>query len=134
MPRVVDKMTTTRLLQLHLLFRNPNIEDDDIIVERVAQIPSTADPLFRVTFTTTTSSSGRVTYRTYFNRRNLGIYLQAIVDSLGIDDDPFRVIQVSSSIFPSFMYRVEDLSWDTRETMMDMIMMSLSSDVMRVRS
>lgn len=127
-------MTTTRLLQLHLLFRNPNIEDDDIIVERVAQIPSTADPLFRVTFTTTTSSSGRVTYRTYFNRRNLGIYLQAIVDSLGIDDDPFRVIQVSSSIFPSFMYRVEDLSWDTRETMMDMIMMSLSSDVMRVRS
>ena len=127
-------MTTTRLLQLHLLFRNPNIEDDDVIVERVAQVPSTADPLFRVTFTTTTSSSGRVTYRTYFNRRNLGIYLQAIVDSLGIDDDPFRVIQVSSSIFPSFMYRVEDLSWDTRETMMDMIMMSLSSDVMRVRS
>ena len=127
-------MTTTRLLQLHLLFRNPNIEDDDVIVERVAQVPSTADPLFRVTFTTTTSSSGRVTYRTYFNRRNLGIYLQAIVDSLGIDDDPFRVIQVSSSIFPSFMYRVEDLSWDTRETMMDMIMMSLSSDVVRVRS
>ena len=127
-------MTTTRLLQLHLLFRNPNIEDDDVIVERVAQVPSTADPLFRVTFTTTTSSSGRVTYRTYFNRRNLGIYLQAIVDSLGIDDDPFRVIQVSSSIFPSFMYRVEDLSWDTRETMMDMIMMSLSSDVTRVRS
>lgn len=127
-------MTTTRLLQLHLLFRNPNIEDDDVIVERVAQVPSTADPLFRVTFTTTTSSSGRVTYRTYFNRRNLGIYLQAIVDSLGIDDDPFRVIQVSSSIFPSFMYRVEDLSWDTRETMMDMIMMSLSSDITRVRS
>jgi hypothetical protein len=127
-------MTTTRLLQLHLLFRNPNIEDDDVIVERVAQVPSTADPLFRVTFTTTTSSSGRVTYRTYFNRRNLGIYLQAIVDSLGVDDDPFRVIQVSSSIFPSFMYRVEDLSWDTRETMMDMIMMSLSSDITRVRS
>jgi len=41
---------------------------------------------------------------------------------------------VSSSIFPSFMYRVEDLSWDTRETMMDMIMMSLSSDVTRIRS
>lgn len=127
-------MTTTRLLQLHLLFRNPNIEDDDVIVERVVQVPTTSEPLFRVTFTTTTSSSGRVTYRTYFNRRNLGIYLQAIVDSLGIDDDPFRVIQVSSSIFPSFMYRVEDLSWDTRETMMDMIMMSLSSDVTRVRS
>jgi hypothetical protein len=127
-------MTTTRLLQLHLLFRNPNIEDDDVIVERVAQVPATSEPLFRVTFTTTTSSSGRVTYRTYFNRRNLGIYLQAIVDSLGVDDDPFRVIQVSSSIFPSFMYRVEDLSWDTRETMMDMIMMSLSSDVTRVRS
>jgi hypothetical protein len=127
-------MTTTRLLQLHLLFRNPNIEDDDVIVERVAQVPATSEPLFRVTFTTTTSSSGRVTYRTYFNRRNLGIYLQAIVDSLGVDDDPFRVIQVSSSIFPSFMYRVEDLSWDTRETMMDMIMMSLSSDVTRIRS
>lgn len=125
---------TTRLLQLHLLFRNPNIEDDDVIVERVAQVPATSEPLFRVTFTTTTSSSGRVTYRTYFNRRNLGIYLQAIVDSLGVDDDPFRVIQVSSSIFPSFMYRVEDLSWDTRETMMDMIMMSLSSDVTRIRS
>jgi hypothetical protein len=127
-------MTTTRLLQLHLLFRNPNIEDDDVIVERVVQVPATSEPLFRVTFTTTTSSSGRVTYRTYFNRRNLGIYLQAIVDSLGIDDDPFRVIQVSSSIFPSFMYRVEDLTWDTRATMMDMIMMSLSSDVTRIRS
>jgi len=126
-------MTTTRLLQLHLLFRNPNIEDDDVIVERVAQVPATSEPLFRVTCRTT-SSSGRVTYRTYFNRRNLGIYLQAIVDSLGVDDDPFRVIQVSSSIFPSFMYRVEDLSWDTRETMMDMIMMSLSSDVTRIRS
>ena len=127
-------MTTTRLLQLHLLFRNPNIEDDDVIVERVAQVPATAEPLFRLSFTTTTSSSGRVTYRTYFNRRNLGIYLQAIVDSLGVDDDPFRVIQVSSSIFPSFMYRVEDLTWDTRETMTDMIMMSLSADVTRLRS
>jgi len=47
-------MTTTRLLQLHLLFRNPNIEDDDVIVERVAQVPATSEPLFRVTFTTTT--------------------------------------------------------------------------------
>lgn len=127
-------MTTTRLLQLHLIFRNPDIEDDDVIVERVVQVPATADPLFRLTFTTTTSSSGRVTYRTYFNRRNLGIYIQAIVDSLGVDDDPFRVIQVSSSIFPSFMYRVEDLTWDTRETMLDMIMMSLSSDITRLRS
>jgi len=127
-------MTTTRLLQLHLLFRNPDIEDDDVIVERVAQVPATAEPLFRLSFTTTTSSSGRVTYRTYFNRRNLGIYLQAIVDSLGVDDDPFRVIQVSSSIFPSFMYRVEDLTWDTRETMTDMIMMSLGADVTRLRS
>jgi hypothetical protein len=126
--------TNTRLLQLHLLYRNANIEDDDVIVERVAQVPATADPLYCLTFSTHTSSSGRVTYRTYFNRRNLGIYLQAIVDSLGLDDDPFRVIQVSSSIFPSFMYRVEDLNWDTRATMMDMIMMSLSSDVARLRS
>jgi len=124
--------TNTRLLQLHLLYRDANIEDDNIIVERVAQIPATADPLFRLTFSTHTAS-GHVSYRTYFNRRNLGIYLQAIVDSLGLDDDPFRVIQVSSSIFPSFMYRVEDLNWDTRATMMDMIMMSLSSDVARLR-
>ena len=36
-------MTTTRLLQLHLLFRNPNIEDDDVIVERVAQVRGEQD-------------------------------------------------------------------------------------------
>jgi len=125
---------TTRLLQLHMIYRNNLTPDDDVLIERVAQVPATADPLFRVTFMTTTATNSRVTYKTYFNRRNLGIYLQAIVDSLGLDDDPFRVVQVSSSIFPSFMYKVEDLNWDTRETMMDMMMMSLSSDVTRVRS
>jgi hypothetical protein len=125
---------TTRLLQLHLIYRNTRIVDDDVIVERVAQTPATAEPLFRVTFATTTASRNRVTYKTYFNRRNLGIYLHAIVDSLGVDDDPFSVIQVSSSIFPSFMYRVEDIDWNMRETMLDTIMMSLSSDVTRVAS
>lgn len=125
---------TTRLLQLHLIYQNTCILDDDIVVERVAQVPATADPLFRVTFVTTTSSGNRVTYKTYFNRRNLGVYLQAIADSLGVDDDPFSIIQVSSSIFPSFMYRVENIDWNVRETMMDMMMMSLSSDVTRVRS
>jgi len=125
---------TTRLLQLHMIYRNPETQDDDIIVERVPQVPQTSDPLFRLSFTTTAASGSRVTYKTYFNRRNLGRYLQSVVDSLQVDDDPFRVVQVSGSIFPAFMYKVDELDWETRETMMDMMMMSINTDVTRVRS
>jgi len=117
-----------------MIYRNPETQDDDIIVERVPQVPQTSDPLFRLSFTTTAASGSRVTYKTYFNRRNLGRYLQSIVDSLQVDDDPFRVVQVSGSIFPAFMYKVDELDWETRETMMDMMMMSINTDVTRVRS
>jgi hypothetical protein len=123
---------TTRLLQLHMIYRNTETDDDDIIVERVPQVPQTSDPLFRVSFTSTSATGARVTYRTYFNRRAIGRYLQSIVDSLQVDEDPFKTVQVSGSIFPAFMYKVDELNWETRETMMDMMMMSINSDVTRV--
>lgn len=122
----------TRLFQLHFIYKNTRLDDDELIVERVVQTPALTEPMFKLAFTTTTNSGNRVTYRSYLNRHRLETYVHSTLNSLRADHDPFEFIQVSSSVFPSFMYRVEDMSWEMRETIMDVIMTTITSDVTRI--
>jgi hypothetical protein len=124
----------TRLLQLHFIYKNTRIQDDELVVERVVQTPDLTEPMFKLAFSTTTSSGNRVTYRSYLNRHRLETYIHSTLKSLRADHDPFDIIQVSSSVFPSFMYKVEEMSWEMRDTIMDVIMTTISSDVTRVHS
>jgi hypothetical protein len=124
----------TRLLQLHFIYKNTCIQDDELIVERVVQTPTLTEPMFKMAFSTTTNSGNRVTYRSYLNRQRLETYVHSTLKSLRADHDPFDIIQVSSSVFPSFMYKVEEMSWEMRDTIMDVIMTTISSDVTRVHS
>ena len=123
----------TRLLQLHFIYKNTRIQDDELVVERVVQTPDLTEPMFKLAFSTTTSSGNRVTYRSYLNRHRLETYIHSTLKSLRADHDPFDIIQVSSSVFPSFMYRVEDLSWEMRDTIMEIIVTTINSDVTRIR-
>ena len=123
----------TRLFQLHFIYKNIHIQDDELIVERVVQTPTLTEPMFKLAFTTTTNSGNRVTYRSYLNRHRLETYVHSTLKSLRADHDPFDIIQVSSSVFPSFMYKVEEMSWEMRDTIMDVIMTTITSDVTRVR-
>ncbi len=123
----------TRLFQLHFIYKNTRIQDDELIVERVVQTPTLTEPMFKLAFTTTTNSGNRVTYRSYLNRHRLETYVHSTLKSLRADHDPFDIIQVSSSVFPSFMYKVEEMSWEMRDTIMDVIMTTITSDVTRIR-
>jgi len=122
----------TQLLQMHFIYKNTNIRDDELKVERVVQTPALTEPLFRLAFTTTTSSGTRVTYRSYLNRRGLETYIHSTLKSLRVDHDPFDIVQVSSSVYPSFMYRVDEMGWEIRDTIMDIVMTTLNSEVTRV--
>ena len=122
----------TQLLQMHFIYKNTNIRDDELKVERVVQTPALTEPLFRLAFTTTTSSGTRVTYRSYLNRRGLETYIHSTLKSLRVDHDPFDIVQVSSSVYPSFMYKVDEMGWEIRDTIMDIVMTTLNSEVTRV--
>ena len=121
---------STRLLQLHFIYKK-NIPDDELIVERVVSTPDLAEPLFKVIFSSRTSG-GRCTYRSYLNRQRMETYLYSILESLRVDTDPFETLQVSSSVHPSFMYKVEEMNWEMRGTIMDVMMTAVTSDVARV--
>ena len=87
----------TQLLQIHFIYRNQNIQDDELKVERVVQTPALAEPMFKVAFTATTTAGNRTTYRSYLNRRGLETYIHSTLKSLRLDHDPFDIVQVSSS-------------------------------------
>ena len=122
----------TQLLQMHFIYKNTNIQDDELKVERVIQTPALAEPMFRLAFTTTNNGGNRITYRSYLNRRGLETYIHSTLKSLRADHDPFDIVQVSSSVYPSFMYKVDEMGWEIRDTIMDVIMTTINSDVTRV--
>jgi hypothetical protein len=124
----------TQLLQMHFIYKDTNIRDDELKVERVVQTPALAEPMFKIAFTATTNSGTRVTYRSYLNRRGLETYIHSTLKSLRVDHDPFDIVQVSSSVYPSFMYKVDDMGWEIRDTIMDVVMTTINSDVTRVGS
>ena len=123
---------STRLLQLHFIYKK-DIPDDELIVERIVSTPDLAEPLFKVIFSTRTKQGTSVTYRSYLNRRRMETYLYSILESLRADTDPFETLQVSSSVHPSFMYKVEEMNWEMRGMIMDVMMTAVTSDVARVR-
>ena len=122
----------TQLLQMHFIYKNTNIQDDELKVERVIQTPALAEPMFRLAFTTTNNGGNRITYRSYLNRRGLETYIHSTLKSLRADHDPFDIVQVSSSVYPSFMYKVDEMGWEIRDTIMDVIMTTINSNVTRV--
>jgi len=124
----------TQLLQMHFIYKNTNIQDDELKVERVIQTPALAEPMFRLAFTTTNKGGNRSTYRSYLNRRGLETYIHSTLKSLRVDHDPFDIVQVSSSVYPSFMYKVDEMGWEIRDTIMDVIMTTINSDVTRIRA
>ena len=124
----------TQLLQMHFIYKNTNIQDDELKVERVIQTPALAEPMFRLAFTTTNKGGNRITYRSYLNHRGLETYIHSTLKSLRVDHDPFDIVQVSSSVYPSFMYKVDEMGWEIRDTIMDVIMTTINSDVTRIRA
>ena len=51
-------------------------------------------------------------YKTSMNRERCPHYALSLVRSLIKDNDPFDCIQINSSLFPSVIYRIEDLVAD----------------------
>jgi len=123
---------STRLLQLHFIYKK-DIPDDELVVERIVSTPDLAEPLFKVVFSTRTKQGTAVTYRSYLNRQRMETYLYSILESLRADTDPFETLQVSSSVHPSFMYKVDEMNWEMRGMIMDVMMTAVTSDVARVR-
>ena len=124
----------TTLLRMFIIHHDNEVADDRIIISRVAITPTLAEPMFRLEFTTTMSGGERVTYRSHMNRERIENYIHSLLKSLRADDDPFKSIQVSSSIYPSIMYEIENLGWEDRENIMNIIMATLANNVTRLRS
>jgi hypothetical protein len=51
-------------------------------------------------------------YKTSMNRDRCPHYALTLIRSLIKDNDPFDCIQLDSSIFPSVIYKIEDLEYD----------------------
>lgn len=123
----------TTLLRLFFINKKDSIPDDVMNVRRCLPQPTSVQPLYELEFTTALSDDRRVTYRTYMTREQVEEHIQSTLKSLRSDTDPFSLLQVSSSIYPTFMYDVDRLGWETRDTIMRIVTSSLASNVTRVR-
>jgi len=123
----------TMLIRFFFVHKRETVPDDELVVRRVPPQPTTIQPLFELEFTTALNDNRRVTYRTYMTREQVEEHIHSTLKSLRADTDPFSLVQVSSSIYPSFMYDVDRLGWETRDTIMRIVTSSLASNVTRVR-
>ena len=70
-------------------------------------------------------------YSTTMTRDRCPHYLRTLIRSLVNDDDPFESIQINSSLFPSVMYKLEDLKDNSLviDTIHDLIYVSFNTHV-----
>jgi hypothetical protein len=70
-------------------------------------------------------------YNTTMTRDRCPHYVRTLIRSLVKDDDPFESIQVNSSLFPSVLYKLEDLEDDTltQTTLHDLVCVSFGTHV-----
>jgi hypothetical protein len=118
-----------RLLSLFVT-RNDGVDHDDIFnFDSLADLPDHV----RVTakFAGTGVDSGKGYNRTFvLSRSGVYDYVLSLVGSLVRDDDPYDRIQLSSAIYPSVIYRVEDLEDCTvRSSIQDIIYSSFNTTV-----
>jgi hypothetical protein len=125
---------TTVLLRIFVIHHSGGGPDDTIVISRVVLSPLLSEPLFRIEFTTSNVEGDRVTYRSHMNRDRTESYIHTLLKGLRSDSDPFKSIQISSSVYPSIMYEIDSLGWEERETIMNMIMATIANNVTRVRT
>jgi hypothetical protein len=97
-----------RLLTLFVT-RNDGVDHDDIFnFDSVVDLPDHV----RVTikFSASGVDSGKGFSRSFvLSRAGVYEYVMSLVGSLLRDDDPYQKVQLSSAIYPSVIYRVDDL-------------------------
>ena len=114
----------TRLLALHLIRPDTDACDDDRVhFENVPSLPDMVKIHVIYADTGTELKSG-FTRSFVVARANAYEYAMTLVGSLIRDDDPFEKLQVSSAIFPTVLYRVEDLNDDDVRTAIQNIVYS----------
>ena len=72
------------------------------------------------------------TYTVHFEKEQLMNYVDTMLKGLENDEDPFESVQVSSAVFPSFIFRMDDHPrWEARDAIRSLIATTLESHVTR---
>jgi len=119
-----------RLLKIHLTRPDAASADDDVISFRTA---SENPDFIKVTVTyaaTGTSEKSGFSSSFVFSRTAAYEYAMTLVGSLIRDTDPFESLQLSSAMFPSVIYAVEDLEDDdVRTSIQEIVYSSLNTTI-----
>ena len=119
-----------RLLTLYLTRLDRDRDDDDeVIFTTIPNLPDMIKVTAKFAAVGTTARSSFSNSLT-LTRSAAYDYVMSLVGSLIKDDDPFDKVQVSSAIFPSVIYRVEDLEeWTVRTAIQDITYTTLNTTV-----
>ena len=119
-----------RLLKLHLIRPDADAEDDDVISFRnIPELPDMVKITVEYAATGTTENTG---FSNSFVLPRAGAYDYAmtVIGSLVKDDDPFEKLQISSAMFPSVIYRVENLDeWEVRTAVQDIVYSTFNTTI-----
>jgi len=119
-----------RLLKLHLTRPDAAARDDDSIVFNT--VPGLPDMIGVVVTYAAAGTRENSSFSNSFvvSRGGAYDYVMSLIGSLLRDTDPFESLQVSSAIFPSVIYAVEELDDDDiRLAIQDIVYASFNTTI-----
>ena len=90
-----------------IVIRGKDVNDETIRFTTCTTHPDVVD-----ISTSFCGKTSKLRYKTSMNRDRCPHYALTLVRSLIRDNDPFDFIQLNSSVFPSVIYKIEDLAED----------------------
>lgn len=118
------------VLKLHLVRPDADAADDDVISFRnISNMPDLIRVTVEYAATGTVEQSG-FSNSFVLHRSGAYEYAMTLIGALIRDDDPFEKLQVSSAMFPSVIYRVENLDeWEVRTAIQDIVYSTFNTTI-----
>jgi hypothetical protein len=119
-----------RLLKLYLTRADASARDDDSIVFNT--VPGLPDMIKVVVTYAATGTQENSSFSNSFvvSRSGAYGYVMSLVASILRDTDPFEHLQISSAMFPSVIYAVEELEDDDiRAAIQDIVYATLNTTI-----
>jgi hypothetical protein len=118
-----------RLATIFFVYKNRRTEDDKVMIDRESPLIRGGAYRYSVSLKAHDQVS---TYTVHFEKEQLMNYVDTMLKGLENDEDPFESVQVSSAVFPSFIFRMDDHPrWEARDAIRSLIATTLESHVTR---
>jgi|APCry1669188879_1035177.scaffolds.fasta_scaffold00058_14 hypothetical protein len=118
-----------RLATLFFVYKDRDTPDDKVMIDR--ELPLVRGGAYR--YSVSLKAHDQVsTYTIYLQKEQLMNYVETLIKGLENDNDPFESVQVSSAVFPSFIFRMDEHPrWEARDALRSLLATTIESHVTR---